>query len=170
MNLYKSTLITKRLKLRQIEEGDVPTLVKLFFNKQTRKHLGGPIEEKKAKQQAMGYIGMKGFFCVTTQPDNKVIGLCSLDKYRTGELEVSYQFFPESWGNGYGSEAVEAIIKWGFTYMNLDHIIAVTQESNLRSRNLLESIGMKVVDKFEEYNEKQVMYYLNNSQIQNTKI
>lgn len=160
MNLSDSILITERLKLRQVENSDISTLINLFVNKQTRKHLGGPIEEKKAKKQAMSYIGKKGFFCVTIQPDKKVIGLITLDKYRTGDIEVSYQFFPESWGNGYGSEAIEAVIKWGFTYMNLDHIIAVTQESNMRSRKLLESLGMTAVDKFDEHNEKQVMYSL----------
>jgi hypothetical protein len=37
-------------------------------------------------------------------------------------------------------------------------VVAVTQEANDRSRRLLESVGMSLVDSFVEFDAPQVMY------------
>lgn len=91
------------------------------------------------------------------------MGACSISQYRTGDMEVSYEFFPEFWGQGYGREAIKAVIELGFEKMGLHKIIGVTQETNSRSRKLLESLGMIIVDKFIEFDEPQVMYLLERS-------
>lgn len=159
--VQNKTILTKRLKIRSVEKGDVPILIALMMDSEVRKHLGGPIEPESAKKKAVDYINKDGFFCIVKLDDSNIIGLCSLDKYRKGDIEVSYQFFPEYWGNGFGREAIEAIINLGFLNMKINTIIAVTQESNIKSRRLLESIGMTIIDKFVEFNEKQVMYKIN---------
>lgn len=151
-------IATQRLKFRAINYPDVKILIDLFKHEAVRKHLGGPLEEEVAKQKAEQLVGKHGYFLLTIKENDQVIGLCYLDKYKTGELEVSYELFPQFWGQGFGKEAVAAIIQWGFENMNVDHIIAVTQKTNEKSRKLLDSIGMVVKDEFEEYNEPQVMY------------
>lgn len=156
--MQKPIITTQRLELRPIEETDKSFLTRLWTDPQVRKHLGGSIGEEKAEQRAKEYINKEGYFVITNSESGEVLGLCSLDKYRTGEIEVSYELFPEAWGQGYGQETVKAVIEWGFKNMNLDHIIAVTQTANQKSRKLLESIGMVKIAEFIEFNEPQTMY------------
>lgn len=159
----KAFINTKRMVLRPVETADESVLIKLWMDKDVRKYLGGTISRTKAVQRVKEYTGKEGFFCVTERESGKIIGLCSLDKYRTGDIEVSYQFFPEYWGKGFAGEAIKYVIAWGFKNMDLDHIIAVTQKKNVRSRNLLKKLGMIEVDEFIEFSEPQVMYSINNS-------
>src|SRR4051812_3279492 len=104
--LIPKSVVTTRLKLRGVEASDAPSLIRLWTDEQVRKHLGGAISQEKAKQRASEYIGKKGCFCITDRESGIVLGLCSLDKYRTGDIEVSYQFLPETWGKRYGTEAI----------------------------------------------------------------
>lgn len=152
------SLKTNRLELRRINPTDSSFLIKLWTNEDVRKHLGGPISMEKAAQRAVEYIDKKGYFVVIEKTSGKAIGLCSLDTYRTGDIEVSYQFLPEFWGKGYGRETIIAVINWGFAHMKIDHIIAVTQKENTKSRKLLERIGMQIKEEFIEFNEPQIMY------------
>ena len=158
-------IITPRLIIRNIQPNDVSSLIRLWTNKQVRKYLGGPIEQVKAEKRANNYVGKEGHFCITDLHGAEILGLCSIDKYRTGEIEVSYELLPKAWGKGFGREAVLAMVKWGFENMNIDHIIAVTQTQNHKSRKLLESIGMLAIDEFVEYNESQTKYTINPNDI-----
>ena len=158
-------IITPRLIIRNIQPNDVSSLIRLWTNKQVRKYLGGPIEQVKAEKRANNYVGKEGYFCITDLHGAEILGLCSIDKYRTGEIEVSYELLPKAWGKGFGREAVLAMVKWGFENMNIDHIIAVTQTQNHKSRKLLESIGMLAIDEFVEYNESQTKYTINPNDI-----
>jgi ribosomal-protein-alanine N-acetyltransferase len=86
--------------------------------------------------------------------------LVDLVSSRDGQTEVSYLLLPEHWGNGYAREAVSAAVAWALAEAAPAPpvVIAVTQEANDRSRQLLESIGMKPVDMFVEFGAPQVMY------------
>lgn len=158
--LTNDSIKTARLKLRTLQSSDALFLIQLWTNEQVRKHLGGPINKDKAEQKAVEYIDKKGYFVVVEKGSGKTIGICSLDKYRTGDIEVSFEFLPEAWGEGFGKETITEVIKWGFENMAIDHIIAVTQITNTRSRKLLESIGMVAKDEFIEFNEPQIMYLI----------
>lgn len=74
--------------------------------------------------------------------------------------EVSYQFLPEHWGRGYAREAVGAVVSWALREISPAPpvVVAVTREVNDRSRRLLESIGMTLIDSFVEFDAPQVMY------------
>lgn len=159
--LSNNSIKTNRLRLRIIQSSDASFLIQLWTNEQVRKHLGGPITKNKAKQRAVEYVDKKGYFVVIEQSSGRTIGLCLLDKYRTGDIEVSYEFLPDVWGKGFGKETIIEVIKWGFENMGIDQIISVTQAANTKSRKLLESIGMVAKDEFIEFNEPQIMYVIN---------
>jgi RimJ/RimL family protein N-acetyltransferase len=74
--------------------------------------------------------------------------------------EVSYSFLPEHWGHGYAREAVTAVVDWALadSVAASPAVIAITQQANVRSRRLLESIGMSLVESFVEFDAPQVMY------------
>ena len=67
-------------------------------------------------------------------------------------------FFPEFWSRGFATEAVLACLDYGITYLNLEEIIAITQEANINSRRLLERVGMQLVDSVVRFGAAQCIY------------
>jgi RimJ/RimL family protein N-acetyltransferase len=47
-----------------------------------------------------------------------------------------------SWGCGYASEAAVAALDFGFDVVGLEEIVAFTAEHNIRSRRVMDRIGM----------------------------
>jgi RimJ/RimL family protein N-acetyltransferase len=157
-NAMHTEILTKRLRLAPVQLEDIPALVRLWTSEQVRKHLGGALSSQQAQEKAQGYIGKENYFAVSERTSNAVLGMCCLDTYHTGEIEVSYALLPEAWGKGFGQEAVSALVEWGFSHLGVERIIAVTQSANTNSRRLLEAIGMTAREEFEEHGEWQTLY------------
>jgi RimJ/RimL family protein N-acetyltransferase len=64
----------------------------------------------------------------------------SSKKYSKGEIH--YSLLPHHWGNGYATEAVKQIIKFGFNTLQLHRITAGVAIENTVSIKLLEKVGM----------------------------
>tara|TARA_B110000037_G_scaffold31375_1_gene37705 strand:+ start:38 stop:364 length:327 start_codon:yes stop_codon:yes gene_type:complete len=56
--------------------------------------------------------------------------------------EIYYSLIPEFWNKGFATEAVQAILKYGFVTLNLHRIEAGVATQNLNSIKLLEKVGM----------------------------
>jgi len=57
-------------------------------------------------------------------------------------VEVGWRLAREQWGMGYATEAARAAVRYGFDGVGLDEIVSFTFEGNLRSRRVMERIGM----------------------------
>jgi ribosomal-protein-alanine N-acetyltransferase len=57
-------------------------------------------------------------------------------------VEVGWRLAREHWGLGYATEAALAALDFGFRTLALDEIVSFTTASNLRSRAVMERIGM----------------------------
>ena len=57
-------------------------------------------------------------------------------------VEVGWRLDAAFWGRGYASEAARAALEFGFDVLRLDEIVAFTAVENLRSRRVMERIGM----------------------------
>ena len=60
----------------------------------------------------------------------------------TPRVEIGYRLRSEVWGEGLATEDAKAVLRYGFERLNLDEIVAFTIPTNLRSRRVLEKIGM----------------------------
>src|SRR5207253_4135180 len=47
-----------------------------------------------------------------------------------------------AWGHGYATEAARAVLDYGFRVLEREEILAVTVVGNLRSRAVMERLGM----------------------------
>lgn len=56
--------------------------------------------------------------------------------------EIGWRMIRAAWGFGYASEAAAAALAHGFERLNLKEIIAYTAPANLRSRAVMERLGM----------------------------
>lgn len=57
-------------------------------------------------------------------------------------VEIGWRLARPHWGKGYASEAARAALKVGFEQVGLDEIVAFTATGNLRSRAVMERLGM----------------------------
>ncbi|MGV9881683.1 GNAT family N-acetyltransferase [Streptomyces sp. NPDC003006] len=157
-------LTTVRLVLRPIERADVPQLSRLWTDPEVRRHLGGPVAEDVVRERERRCVGAPGAFTVVRARDDVVLGLVTVEPAaRQGRAEISYQLLPEHWGRGYAREAVGAAAGAAAgrvlaSASDGTDVVAVTQEANSRSRQLLEALGARVVERFVEWGEPQVLY------------
>jgi RimJ/RimL family protein N-acetyltransferase len=155
---------TDRLLLRRPTREDTYILRDLWRNERVRQFLGGilcadRIEERIATHQKHWDDHGFGLYSVYLKATNDLVGICGLHHSEDG-LEISYMFFPNHWGQGFAREAALACLNYGFTVLNAEFIISVTQEANQRSCHLLESMGMKLTRTLERFNELQRLYNL----------
>ena len=57
-------------------------------------------------------------------------------------VEVGWRLAPAYWGRGYASEGARAAVAFGFETLDLEEIVSLTATGNLRSRRVMERIGM----------------------------
>jgi RimJ/RimL family protein N-acetyltransferase len=57
-------------------------------------------------------------------------------------VEVGWRLAATAWGHGYASEAARASLADGFTRLDLEEIVSFTTRGNLRSRAVMQRLGM----------------------------
>lgn len=153
---------TPRLVLRPLCIWDLRFFLSLVGNDQTRRYLGGPVRGRKAIQHFRAYLARPAeelIWLVILGQSGQAIGLVEVGLHKDGEdYEVSYQFLPEQWGNGYAGEAVAAVIKAATGLLGLSRLIAETQSANFASCRLLERSGMVELKRVQRFGNEQTIY------------
>jgi RimJ/RimL family protein N-acetyltransferase len=57
-------------------------------------------------------------------------------------VEIGWRLAAEHWGRGYATEAARAVLSFGFEEVGLSEIVSFTVPANVRSRRVMERIGM----------------------------
>ena len=57
-------------------------------------------------------------------------------------VEIGWRLAAEHWGRGYATEAARAALRFGFEQAGLSEIVSFTVPANVRSRRVMERIGM----------------------------
>src|SRR5690606_30846856 len=80
---------------------------------------------------------------ITRKGDDTVMGMCGYNGWSPyhRRADIGYDLARKYWGNGYGREAVKAIVGFGFDKMNLNRVEAETIEDNHGSVKMLKKIG-----------------------------
>ena len=58
-------------------------------------------------------------------------------------VEVGWRLAAEHWGRGYATEAARAVLAYGFEHMALSEIVSFTTVANVRSRRVMDKLGMR---------------------------
>ena len=58
-------------------------------------------------------------------------------------VEVGWRLARQHWGRGYAPEAARAALRFGFERAGLEQIVSFTVPANLKSRRVMEKIGMR---------------------------
>jgi RimJ/RimL family protein N-acetyltransferase len=57
-------------------------------------------------------------------------------------VEIGWRLAREYWDRGYASEGARAVLDFAFRTLGLDEVVSFTAQGNLRSRRVMEKIGM----------------------------
>jgi ribosomal-protein-alanine N-acetyltransferase len=86
-------------------------------------------------------------FCywgIELKANGELIGEIDLYNFgkATGNCEVSYSIGYKCWNQGYGTEALKAVVEFGFRYMNIHKISAAHNIDNPASGRIMSKVGM----------------------------
>jgi RimJ/RimL family protein N-acetyltransferase len=64
-------------------------------------------------------------------------------------VEVGWRLAAEHWGRGYATEAARECLRYAFEELGLDEVVSFTTPANVRSRRVMEKIGLHHVGEFD---------------------
>lgn len=155
------TLHTQRLTLRPIRPEDEQALFSIFSDAETMKFYGADahttIEETRSTIAHMktAYETRKGLNWAVTldgDEDETAIGSLSFHQFacKFKRVEVGYVINRAYWGQGIASEAVRAMLDFGFHDLNIHRVEAIIDDGNIASSKLLLKLGFVFEGKLRE--------------------
>ena len=143
-------LKTDRLLLRKFQLSDAPNLQRLAGAKEVAAgtFLPHPYENGMAEQwiadQEQAREGDSAVSFAITLADNATfIGSISLDIVQSHRhARLGYWLGVPYWNQGYGTEAVNAVLRYGFMQLNLHRIYSPHFQGNAASGRVLQKVGM----------------------------
>ncbi len=77
-----------------------------------------------------------------------LVGGCFLDRRRHQEFEIGYYLRPDCWNQGLATEAVGALVPFGFRELAAHRLYARVDPENPASARVLESVGFRLEGRF----------------------
>jgi RimJ/RimL family protein N-acetyltransferase len=139
---------TARLRLRQVSDGDLDALYRIWTEPAVRRFFwdGEVISKERAEaavREGSADFAKHGFGLWVAEEGGCLIGFCGLRRldYAPG-VEILYGFAPSHWDRGFATEVAAAMLRYGFEEVGLDCILGITDKENTASRRVLEKLGM----------------------------
>lgn len=145
------TLTTERLRLRQIEPRDTEALYAAYSDEETMRYYGEPYQSREELEMALSlrredYAARRAIrWGIALTGDDTLIGSCGFHHFDEGHFraETGYILNRAYWGQGIMTEALTAIISYGFDEMELHRIEAIIDIANERSKGVLLKLGFQ---------------------------
>lgn len=162
---------TERLLLREITPADAQGFYDLDSDPAVVKYLGNqPATDIQQCRDTIEWVRKQyrengiGRWAIVEKESNQFVGWTGL-KYvketvnnHTNFYDVGYRLIKKFWGKGYATESGFASLQYGFEQLKLKEIYAAADVNNLASRNVLEKLRLKQLEKFEYYGRPHLWY------------
>lgn len=145
-------LKTKRLILRTWKEQDLDPMLAINQDPLVCEFLpkiGDRAATKALIQHFIKHYKKYGFtaYAVELKSNGEFIGfvgllVASFEANFTPAIEIAWRLDSQYWGRGYATEAAKSIVNFAFTTLKLEEVVSFTVENNMRSRRVMEKIGM----------------------------
>ena len=162
-------LVTERLTLRDYRLDDAPAVHRYMSDPevtryvswhshsldQARENVAKKLEEAAREPRETYSLAM------VRRSDGLLFGTCLLmsrNAEMTG-LEVGYALAREAWGQGFASEAVRAMLDFGFGPLGAHRIFAFVSPENPPSGRVLEKLGFRLEGRLKKHLLKEGEWY-----------
>ncbi len=145
-------LRTPRLLLRQWRESDNAPFAALNADPEVMAHFPWTLTTDESRAMAYRYaaeleVDGYGIWATEVQETGEFIGFVGLARPRwpsafTPCVEIGWRLTRAAWGHGYATEGARAALRVAFTRVALPEVVSFTAVGNLRSRAVMERLGM----------------------------
>jgi ribosomal-protein-alanine N-acetyltransferase len=148
MNLKPIIIQTQRLKLTGYTPQDMTFIFETLSKDEIKKRLGHRTDEDYQKEENKYKNGYASYnrsfilFLLTEIKSNNIIGRCGLHNWNVehNRAEIGYNISDENFKRkGLMTEAVSAIIDYGFNTLKLQRIEALVGSNNIPSLKIIEN-------------------------------
>lgn len=153
MPLVTPSLHTDRLVLRPFADADGDALYALHSNAHVLRYWDSPpwTEPGRAERfiaacRQIAEQGNGARLAIDRASDGSFIGWCSLTGWNPDfrSARLTYVLDDTAWGVGYATEAVRALLSWGFDRLNLNRVQAETDTRNGASVRVLQKLAFQL--------------------------
>lgn len=153
-------LTTARLLLRQLATTDAAVLQQYCSDPEVNEYL--TLEPFKDLAEASAMIKLlrelpesnQGIrWAITDKHTGKFFGTCGFHNYKEehARVEMGYELRREYWRQGIMTEALTAILDYGFREMSYNRVEAFVNVGNVKSTGTLEKMGFKLEGILRQY-------------------
>jgi RimJ/RimL family protein N-acetyltransferase len=150
--LKTTALETERLTMREWNASDLAPFAAINADPRVMEFLPNVLsreESDAAAGRTIEHFAQHGFgrWAIEEREAGEFIGFVGLSvvTYETAFtpcVEIGWRLASEFWGRGYATEAARAALEDGFGRLALREIVSFTVPANVRSRRVMEKIGM----------------------------
>ena len=143
---------TARLILRPWRDDDLEPFAAMNADSAVMEHFPNPLSREESDETAArirAFMEVRGFGLWAVEVPGSLpfvgfVGLTSplFEAPFTPCVEVGWRLARVAWGLGYATEAARAALDLGFDRFGLDEIVSMTVPRNVRSRRVMEKLGM----------------------------
>lgn len=145
-----TTLHGTRVSLRPWRHTDLEPFAALNADPRVMEFLPAPLTRDEAAammERMQARLAQQGWGHWALDVDGRCIGFIGLsaptfEAHFTPCIEVGWRLAHEAWGHGYATEGAQLALDHGFEQLGLDEIVSFTTVANLRSRRVMERLGM----------------------------
>jgi len=163
LNLPQMTeLRTERLLLRRWRDSDRepfflvnsnPRVMQFYPKPFTREESDTVMDRYESSFKEHGF----GRFAIERCRDHAFLGMVGIliATHPTRQetfIDIGWRLSPDSWGQGFATEAACEVVRHAFEDLNLDAIVALAAEANIRSVRVMQKLNM-THDRAEDFDE-----------------
>jgi RimJ/RimL family protein N-acetyltransferase len=148
-------LETPRLRLREWRFEDVEPLAEINAHPEVSPMLGGPLDREGTEWQVAAMVAgweLDGFglWAVEEKESRRFVGRIGLTRQvdfgpEPDPVEVGWTLHPDVWGRGLATEGAVEALRFGFEDAGLGRVVSMTLPHNVRSRRVMEKLGLTLV-------------------------
>jgi RimJ/RimL family protein N-acetyltransferase len=150
--LFFAMLTSARLRLRPWRDEDLPAFAALNADPEVMEYMPKCLTREESDGMAARIrdgLAQRGFgtWAVEVFGVSEFIGFTGLsvpsyETHFTPCVEIAWRLARRFWGFGYATEAARLALDYGFQIAGLEEIVSFTFVGNLRSRRVMERLGM----------------------------
>lgn len=148
---------TERLNLREWREEDLAPFARMNADPVVMQYLPRSLDERASGRLMKRFqqhfdVHDYGLYVLEVRETGQFAGFTGLDvvkfdahftSAKKPATEIAWRLDYEFWGQGYGSEAAQAVLEHGQKKLKLKDIVSFTVNDNARSIHLMKKIGLK---------------------------